>query len=104
MGGGDPGAPRGPLDALLRSADTTVRGLANGMTFGLADKAAAADEALPALLRGGLPAFQTAYSSAMDRQQQRDQADARDFPLSSFTSRAVGGVGPPAQKPGVAGA
>ncbi len=101
MGGGDPGALQGPLDGILRSADSTVRGLANGMTFGLADKAAALDQAFPALFNGGLPALQQAYSANMDRQQQRDAADNRDLPLSSLVSRVAGGVVPAAFLPEV---
>ena len=101
MGGGDPDARPNPLLALLRPVDTAVRGLANGATFGLADKAAALDEAFPALLKGGLSAFQPAYSAAMDRQQQRDRVDARDLPAVSFASRMAGGVVPAAFLPEV---
>ncbi len=92
FGGGAPGAPANPLALLGRSADATVRSLANGVTGGFADKIAAADEALPALLKGGLPAYQQQYSTSLDAQHARDASDRQYVPWAAIPSAVTGAV------------
>lgn len=101
MGGGDPGSPQGIVPQFLRSTDATVRGLANAVTFGGADRLAAASEALPALFKGGPSALGPAFSQAMDAQQQRDAADRRDVPGAAYSGQIAGTVGTAAALPEV---
>lgn len=110
-GGGDPGpipllsnGQRDPIAELLRSSDATVRGLANGMTFGAADKVAAAAGAIPAFLRGGASAYGQQYSSNMNAQQARDAADVKAVPWAAAPSDVAGVVAQTAFLPELRGA
>lgn len=74
---------------ILRKIDAGVRGAADFLTLGFADEAAAGVEALPGLVRGGLPALKADYEANLLAEQATDELDRKQAPVS----RAVGQVG-----------
>ena len=80
---------RAPVDRLpgqptMPEVDAAVRGAANGLTFGMADRLAAGGQALT----GGAPS----YADALKSETEKTQAAKRDFPVSSFVGELGGGV------------
>lgn len=100
--GGDPwsrfsdapkSAPEKPLGrGMARKVDAAVRGAADFLSFGFADEAEAALEAVPALARG-TKAYGKAYEERLRGQRARDQADKREVPISRGFGQGAGFVG-----------
>lgn len=73
-----PGQPTPP------EVDAAVRGAANGLTFGMADRFAAGGQALT----GGAPSYSDALKSEVDK----TTTAKRDFPISSTVGEVGGGL------------
>lgn len=87
-GSGVPAAPASHNDGAL-NADNVVRSIANGMTFGLADRFAAAANAVIPLDEG---AKFGDYSGNLKRQQQKTNAFREEHPVVSAVGNIAGNV------------
>jgi hypothetical protein len=86
-------ASRSKDKGILRNIDAGVRGAADFLSLGFADEAAAGIEALPGLLRGGVPTLKADYEANLLAEQSIDKLDRQQVPGSRLAGQAVGFAG-----------
>lgn len=88
-----PKKAEGPLEHGVRMVDGAVRGAADFLSFGFADEAAAAGDALVGSMTGKPGSFSDRYQQNLAGEHAQDESDRKNFPVSRGVGQAAGFAG-----------